>query len=280
MKELYSVIGYPIGHSLSPHMQNAVLNHHSIDGYYHAFEIAPEKVEEGIKGLKALNIKGFNVTIPYKVKVMDFLDEIDELAREIGAVNTVVNENGRYVGYNTDGDGYLQSLLTFLERPSLQDQSVLILGAGGAARALLFTIAAKGQANCIDIANRTLSKAQELITSCPIDNEGTVLSITEAEENLGRYDIIINTTAVGMSPNVEESPLSLQHVKKGATVSDIIYNPLETKLLREAKERGALAHTGIGMFVMQGALAFEKWTGVQPDVKVMEDVVLRHLQKK
>jgi shikimate dehydrogenase len=281
MKKLYGVIGYPVGHSMSPTMHNDAFERLSMDAYYHAFEIMPEKFAAAVEGLKAIDIAGFNVTVPYKVKIMDHLDEVDPLARAIGAVNTVVNEKGRYIGYNTDGEGYVTSLLQVLNEIDLKERRVLIIGAGGAARAIYFTLATyKHAPKQIDLCNRTVEKAKELIADNPASAASMALSIEEAEVSLPQYDIIVNTTSVGMHPHIEDTPLILQHVKKGALVSDIIYNPLETKLLKDAKNKGALIQNGIGMFVMQGALAFEKWTGKRPDIKAMESIVLNKLQNQ
>ncbi|HWO97938.1 MAG TPA: shikimate dehydrogenase [Bacillus sp. (in: firmicutes)] len=281
MKKLYGVIGYPVGHSMSPIMHNDAFKRLNLESYYHAFEIVPDKFQTAIEGLKALDIEGFNVTIPYKVKIMEYLDEIDPLAKEIGAVNTVVNEKGRFIGYNTDGEGYVTSLLSALHKKDLTECAILIIGAGGAARAIYFTLATYKQLpKQIDLCNRTPAKAEELIAENPGPVVSNSLSIEEAEAALEKYDVIINTTSVGMHPYTDMSPLQLNRLKKGALVSDIIYNPLETKLLKDAKSRGAMTHNGIGMFVMQGALAFEKWTNKRPDIEAMEEIILKKLQNK
>ncbi|MFC3882999.1 shikimate dehydrogenase [Bacillus songklensis] len=281
MKKLYGVIGYPVGHSMSPTMHNDAFGRLNMEAYYHAFEIVPEKFAAAVEGLKAVDISGFNVTVPYKVKIMDFLDEVDPLAKAIGAVNTVVNENGRFIGYNTDGEGYVTSLLQALNEADLKKRRVLIIGAGGAARAIYFTLATyKDAPHQIDLCNRTAEKAKDLIADNPASAVSAALSIEEAEASLQQYDIIVNTTSVGMHPHIENTPLQLHHVRKGALVSDIIYNPLETRLLKDAKNQGAFIQNGIGMFVMQGALAFEKWTGKRPDIKAMEAIVLSRLQNQ
>jgi shikimate dehydrogenase len=281
MKKLYGVIGYPIGHSMSPIMHNDAFKRLNLEGYYHAFEIAPDQFDTAMHGLKALNIEGFNVTIPYKVNIMDYLDEIDPLARKIGAVNTVVNENGRFIGYNTDGDGYVTSLLQALGEKELEKCQVLIIGAGGAARAIYFTLCAHKQApRRVDICNRTAEKAEQLIAENSSLTASSALSIEEAEQAIETYDVIINTTSVGMYPGIDKSPLQLHQLKEGALVSDIIYNPFETKLLKEAAGKGGITHNGVGMFVMQGALAFEKWTAKRPDIAAMEAVVVEKLQNK
>lgn len=270
MKELYAVIGDPIAHSMSPAMHNDLFEVYGIDAHYHALHVQRNELAHAIKGLKAIGISGFNVTVPHKVSIMPLLDEIDPLAKSIGAVNTVKNENGRLVGYNTDGSGYFKGLAS--EVPSLEDKRVLLIGAGGAARAIYFTMAYEG-VKYIDITNRTIEKAENLRKDCPYDVITAVVPIQEAEDWLGKYDIIIQTTSIGMVPNIELKPLSLHNLRENAFVSDIIYNPLETKLLRSAAEKGATIQNGIKMFAFQGALAFEKWTGIFPDVERMKDKV-------
>lgn len=281
MTQLFGLIGHPVGHSLSPAMHNDAFQRLGIDAHYQAFDIDPAQFGTAIQGLKALGIKGFNVTIPYKVDIMEHLDEIDPLAQAIGAVNTVCNVEGRYVGYNTDGEGYVKSLLQVVNEKELSAKNVLIIGAGGAAKAIFYTLASQiEQPNVIYLANRTVQKAEALIGACPIEVKAEAVSLLHAKELLQEVDIVINTTSVGMHPNIDEEPLDLQRVQEGAVVSDIIYNPLETKWLKNAGQAGAVAHNGVGMFIMQGALAFEKWTGRAPDTKAMEEIVLKHLNHK
>lgn len=275
MKQLYGVIGNPIGHSLSPHMQNDAFLHCGIDAHYHAFLVEESKLSEAVAGLKAIGIAGFNVTTPHKVSIMQYLDEIDSLAKQIGAVNTVLHKDGKLIGYNTDGIGYVRSLQSIRNEP-LQDKRMLLLGAGGAARAIYFSLIAAGVKE-IDVANRTVEKAKELIASCEGDVKSQALSLQQAREKQMNYDIIIQTTTIGMHPNVEATPLPITFLKDGTTVSDIIYNPFETKILQEARGKGATVQNGIDMFVYQGALAFEIWTGHLPDIERMKQFVMRKL---
>lgn len=273
MKKLFAVIGDPIGHSMSPIMHNDLFSFYQIDASYLPFQVKKEDLQDAVKGLKAIGIGGFNVTVPHKNAIIPFLDEVDELAASIGAVNTVVNENGRLKGYNTDGPGFLKGLQNFI--PSTEEKRILIVGAGGAARAIYFTLAKEKPAT-IDIANRTIAKAQSLIDECPYSVSSTALSLEEAGRNLGNYDLLVQTTLIGMAPKVEEQPLDLSNLKKQAHVCDIIYNPLQTKFLHDASNRGANIQNGIDMFIYQGALAFEKWTGIFPDVQRMRDNVLHN----
>lgn len=274
MNKLYAVIGDPIAHSMSPAMHNELFKTYHINAHYQPLLVKRNDLGDAIKGLKAIGIAGFNVTIPHKEAIIPFLDRIDPLAEAIGAVNTVVNENGELVGYNTDGSGYVKGLLEKLN--TLQNKRVLIIGAGGAARALYFTIASQG-VNRLDVCNRTLHKAQVIIRECPYPVQSAAIEISEAENNLDKYDVVIQTTPIGMAPKKEDLPLSLHSLHANTFVSDIIYNPLQSKFLQEAKLKGASIQNGLPMFVYQGALAFEKWTGIFPDTKKMEEVVLQQL---
>lgn len=275
MKQLYGVIGCPIHHSLSPVMHNDAFQTLSIDAHYHAFHVEKEALPAAIEGMRALGIAGMNVTIPHKTAVIPLLDEVDDMAKRIGAVNTIVRENDCLIGYNTDGPGFVRALVEETNT-TIQGKRILLIGAGGAARGIYFSLAT-AQAAQIDICNRTKEKAEQLIEESDISVNGRAYSLTEAEARLSQYDIIINTTSVGLSPNVDAMPLSLDYLSERTIVSDIIYNPLETKWLKEARKKGAIVQNGVGMFVYQGALAFEKWTGVFPDVERMKQVVIQQL---
>jgi shikimate dehydrogenase len=275
MEKLYGVIGDPIAHSMSPLMHTAAFNHLGLLARYMAFHVTSERLPSAIEGMRGLGISGLNVTIPHKVSIMNLLDEIDPLALKIGAVNTVVNENGKLIGYNTDGIGYVNGLKELLKERNIKSQSILIIGAGGAARAIYFSLLTDGVQR-VDIANRTVQNAQNLIDSQP-SSCSKALSLTVAEDELGSYDIVINTTSIGMHPRTNDVPIQLGNLRNGAVVSDIIYNPLETKWLNDAKELGAITQNGVDMFVFQGALSFEKWTGIYPDIEYMRRVVLTKL---
>lgn len=275
MKKIYGVMGDPIAHSMSPDIHNDAFEKENIEAVYHHFHVTPERLNDAVKGMKALGIEGFNITIPHKTAIIPFLDEVDELALAIGAVNTVVNKNGRFIGYNTDGKGFFKSLCDEISG-DIKAKKTLVIGAGGAARAIYFTLVKEGVKQ-VDIANRTKERAAQLVSDCPYDKVSKALSIIEAEESLSQYDLIIQTTSSGMSPEWDHSPLKVDQLKTGAIVSDIIYNPLQTKLLREAGEKGAETQNGLGMFINQAALAFEIWTGIMPDTARMTDIVLNKL---
>ncbi|MEC1580300.1 shikimate dehydrogenase [Bacillus subtilis] len=275
MKKLYGVIGNPIGHSMSPDIHNASLKDLGLDGHYHAFKVEENDLEDAVKGIRALGVQGINVTVPHKVSIMDYLDHIDESAKLLGAVNTVRREGDKLVGYNTDGKGFVKSLMKVLDKP-ISELSFLMIGAGGAARAI-FTTIVRNTPKKFDICNRTLEKAKRLTEATPSFHNKEVLSIKEAEERLEQYDVIIHTTSVGMYPNVDDVPLSLQRAASSAVVCDIVYNPIQTALLKEASQKGLKTLDGVGMFVEQAALSFQLWTGQEPDIEKMRSIVIGKL---
>ncbi|WP_100372215.1 shikimate dehydrogenase [Bacillus sp. FJAT-45037] len=276
MGKRYGLIGHPVGHSMSPLMHNEALLALGLDAVYEAFDVREQALAPFMTKLRNGELDGINVTIPHKVAVMDFLDEVDEVARQIGAVNTIVKEDGKLVGYNTDGVGYWQSVEPFITTP-YEQQRVLIIGAGGAARAVTTAFLQAGVGQLI-VCNRTVEKAVALLNRLNTQHVTTdAWSLKKAETELERFDIIVNTTSVGMSPNIDDQPLSLQRMKCEAIVSDLIYNPLETAFLQEAKQRGATTINGLGMFVNQGALSFQYWTDQAPDRMRMTDSVIKKL---
>ncbi|MBF0706474.1 shikimate dehydrogenase [Guptibacillus hwajinpoensis] len=276
MGKLYGLIGHPIGHSMSPIMHNGEFKELGLSHHYHAFDLSPEQLEDGVDAMKMLDIQGFNVTIPHKVAIIPLLDEVEQEAIDIGAVNTVYKRDGKYIGTNTDGSGYLFSLLTLIGEKNLSGKKILVIGAGGAARAVAVSVS-QSEVASLTIANRTLEKAEELSKLCQHYSVANAITLSEAETSLGQFDIVINTTSIGMSPHLDRMPISLEHIRSGTVVSDLIYNPLETKWMKLAKSKGAVTDNGISMFVEQGALAFEKWTGVSPDRKRMRNTVLKEL---
>ncbi|BBH21345.1 shikimate dehydrogenase (NADP(+)) [Paenibacillus baekrokdamisoli] len=273
---LFSVIGDPIRHSKSPVMMNRAFREKGINGIYTAFHVTAATLSDFVAGVRAMGIRGVNVTIPHKLAIMPLLDEIDESAQAIGAVNTIVNNDGHLVGYNTDGLGYVRSLKEEVE-PHLAGANVLIVGAGGATRGILYALAREGVSSVV-IANRTVERAQELADAF----RGQVADITaignEAlQEACAKADIVINTTSLGMYPNVDTTPLQAAWLKPNTIASDLIYNPMTTRFLEEAKLQGCRIHGGLGMFIYQGAYAFEYWTGVDAPVEAMRETVLEAL---
>ncbi|HJV44385.1 MAG TPA: shikimate dehydrogenase [Bacillota bacterium] len=274
---LTGIFGYPVGHSMSPLMHNAAFQALGLNYRYGAFSIPGHSLKSAVEGIRALGFRGVNVTIPHKVEVMEYLDEIDDEALQIGAVNTIVNENGKLIGYNTDGQGYVCSLLQEWETP-LSGKKVVILGAGGAARAVAVSLARHGVKEMV-IANRSVEKAQGLAEH--VQNLVKASAISMEDLNRGKkleVDLLINTTSVGMYPNIHNVPISLDLIHDGLMISDLIYNPLNTELLIKGKEVGAKTMNGLGMFIHQGSLAFELWTGMKPPVDLMKETVLKQLK--
>ncbi|MFD1177702.1 shikimate dehydrogenase [Paenibacillus puldeungensis] len=269
---LLGVIGDPIIHSKSPAMHTAALKACGIAGTYLPLHVKGEALSDAVQGIKALGFRGINVTVPHKVEVMKYLDIIDEGALHIGAVNTIVNNGGVLTGYNTDGVGYIRSLKEETA-PDLEGKTVLVIGAGGAARGIIYALL-KEKPGQVIIANRTADKARELasewadlgrINGCELESLGDFLPKT---------DILINTTSVGMYPQVTKTPIDLGFLPEGIVVSDLIYNPLRTELLRQAELKGCTIHNGLGMFIYQGAYAFEHWTGCPAPIEAMRAAVL------
>jgi len=263
------VIGDPIEHTMSPVMHTAAFKKFGLDYVYVPFRVRQEELGKAIEGMKALNIRGLNVTIPHKVAVIPFLDELDPLADKIGAVNTIVNDEGVLKGYNTDATGFLQALLERGFEP--KGKNVVILGAGGASRAISFILAERGSS--LVILNRTLDKAKICANRISeiFQSETTALKLNRGnlEAAISEADILVNATSVGMSPNINETPVASNLLKPGLVVFDIVYNPIKTRLQREAEAIGATIINGLDMLVWQGALVFEKWTGQKAPVDLM-----------
>ncbi len=269
--EKYVVIGNPIRHSLSPAMQNRIFQELGMEAEYKSVLIEEDAFETEIKKLMDSGIRGFNITTPFKERILPFLDELEPLAADSGAVNTVLRKDNKWYGFNTDGKGYLEGLEEI--RPITKKDSILITGAGGASKAIY--LALKNHTNArITVANRTANKAVEMTK----DNDNHhAMTLQEAEKNLADFTIIIQTTSIGLEASKNTSPISLTNLTKGTICSDIIYNPAETAFLKEAKENGAIIQNGLPMFVNQGALAFEIWTGVKPERTLMKEAVLEQL---
>ena len=268
------IIGYPIGHSISPIFQQAGLDHLGIDATYEKWEVTPEDVGDFVNGLRAPGSLGINITVPHKQAVIPFLDEVDEWATAAGAVNTIVNHDGRLSGHNTDGPGFLQAL-SVETGYAPKGTRALILGAGGAARGILLALV-RGGVDSLVIANRTLERAETLAQlakdngvlaeAVPLRNPDE--SVTEAAASA---DLIVNCTTMGMShgPDEHGSPLSAAQIPATAIVNDVVYNPLLTPILKEAAAAGATALGGLHMLVYQGVLSFRMWTGQDAPVDVM-----------
>jgi shikimate dehydrogenase len=273
------VIGDPIEHTLSPIMHNAAFRALGLDYVFLAFKVKPAEVENALNGMRALNIRGLNVTMPHKSAVLNFLDRVDLSAQIVNSVNTVLNKESKLFGFNTDGVGALKALRENGVDP--KGRKVLLLGAGGAARAIAYTMSK--EADELAVLNRTVKQAQALAkllekTANKKIGAGS-LSPKEIQHNLQDSDILINATSIGMKPNADESPISPKLLRPDLAVMDIVYNPIETRLEKDAKAAGAKVVSGVEMLIFQGAASFEVWTGKSAPVEVMRQAALNHLQK-
>jgi shikimate dehydrogenase len=279
--KLVGLLGWPVSHSLSPAMHNAAFDYLGLDWRYVPMPVdagAPGAIGQALAGLRALGLRGANVTVPHKQAVMPYLDRLEPAAQVIGAVNTiVVAPDGTLTGDNTDAAGFVSDLRE--HGVELEDQYVLVLGAGGSARAVVYGLACAKVAR-IAIANRTLETAQSLVAAlqplapgCPMQ----AFALTDLPRLAARADVIVNCTTLGMTPNVDTTPWPADvPFGSGQVVYDLVYNPPHTRLLRQAVQDGARAIGGLGMLVWQGALAFERWTGRPAPVDVMRSAAAAH----
>ena len=272
---IVGLIGHPVEHSFSPPMHNAAFKALGMDYAYVAFDVDPLNLKSAIDGAKSLNIRGFNVTIPHKIDVMKHLDEIDEVAALIGAVNTIDFENMKC--YNTDGIGAVKAIE---EVTSIKNRNVVVAGAGGASRAISFYIAKYG-ADSLTILNRNVEKADNLakdVSSSNLINDVKSDSMSEINSHVADADILIDTTPIGMHPNVDAEPIVLaDNMHDDLVVFDAVYNPNDTVLIKEAVKAGAKPVYGIKMLLYQGAESFRIWTGRDAPVDVMEDALRKTL---
>lgn len=263
----FGLIGYPIKHSLSPWIHGKFMERINTEGTYSIIEIDTSRsFSQEMKKLKEKNLDGFNVTVPYKETIMEYLDVIDQQAEQIGAVNTVLSQNGKWIGYNTDGIGYVRSLWgKYEETEKNKANKILILGAGGAAKGIYHALRHSGYSD-IRIANRSIEKAEHLLG----ESLESAMTLEEAEHGLSQFDIIIQTTSVGMKPNEADVIIDLANLKAGAIVSDIVYQPLFTAFLKQAKSLHSSIHFGHTMLLYQAQYAFEIWTGKRPPMEKLD----------
>jgi len=268
MTKTFAVIGDPIDHSLSPNIHNAAYKELGLDCTYIAYKIPRGELTEGIESLKSIQVAGFNVTIPHKVEMIKYLDKANEDCNLIGAVNTITNDNGKLIGYNTDMEGFLDPIRK--KNLIIKDSAVLLLGAGGAARAIAAGFA-KENANSITIANRTKQNADKLAAfanKIGINAESKTLS----EVDVSKYKFIVNATSIGLKN--EPSPISTKDINQDTVVYDIVYMPINTNLLIESKKNGATIIYGYEMLLGQAALAFEIWHRVKAPYNAMKKALL------
>ncbi len=272
---IVGLIGHPVEHSFSPPMHNAAFDALGLNYAYVAFDVNPNDLKSAIEGAESLNIKGFNVTIPHKIEVIRHLDELDEVAGLIGAVNTIDFKNLK--GYNTDGIGAIKAIE---EVTKVKDKNVVVAGAGGASRAISFYLAKFG-ADSITILNRNVEKAQSLASDVSasdlVDNVKSD-SISQIDSYLSNADILVDTTPLGMDPHIDDEPIAkADAMHEDLVVFDAVYNPNETVLIKEAIKAGAKPVYGIKMLLYQGAESFEIWTGKKAPIDVMEKALKKTL---
>ena len=272
------IIGYPIGHTLSPTMQMAAIRAANLDYSYIAIPVQKGRLIMAVDGLRSLDFRGWNVTIPLKSLIPQLLDSLNADAKMIGAVNTVVNDGGRLTGYNTDVNGFLAALNEFGFMP--EDCNATVLGAGGAARAVIWGLC-KRKAAHIAVGVRNPEKYKDIIEDFKVFDAIDIYhwESDEFKEQLQQTDLLINTTPLGMTPNVDEMPpVDISLVPEGALVYDVIYSPAKTKFLQKAEELGYPTLNGMTMLLYQGVEAFRLFTGVEPDEEVMLNALKEALQ--
>ena len=272
--KVVGLFGYPVEHSLSPNMHNAAFEELNLNYCYVTFRVHPDALGNAVSGIRALSLGGVNVTVPHKENVMAFLDEINEEAQFIGAVNTIKNEGGKLTGFNTDGRGFMQSLAE--ADIEVRDKRVLIVGTGGAARAIGYYLCKEAtKVHLFDVDNPKAEALAKHLNGVR-QNAGTIdaASMT-SKEFIAGIDIIINATPLGLKPG-DSSPVDISLIKKEHVVCDLIYK--ETPILRAAAEKGCKTMHGLGMLLWQGVIAFEIWTGVRPPVEVMKEALLEKMR--
>ena len=269
MGKSFAVIGDPINHSLSPNIHSAAFRELNLDSSYIGYRIPKGELESGVEGLKKIKISGFNVTIPHKIEMMKYLDKMDESCSIIGAVNTVVNNEGTLKGYNTDMDGFLEPLKK--RNISIQDKKILLIGAGGAARAIIAGMS-KEKAERVDIANRTTKNAEKLSEFATRIELPTNVKKIEEIKNLQNYDIIINSTSLGLKN--ELSPISFEQINQDSVIYDIVYSPMNTDFIKKAKDKKLEVIYGYEMLLGQATRAFEIWHEMKAPYNAMKKALL------
>lgn len=271
--DIYGIFGHPVKHSLSPDMHNSAFNTLGLNSVYVAFDIDPESIEEAARAIRVMGIRGINITIPHKQTIIPYLDEVSPDAKLTGAVNTVKNENGRLSGYNTDVGGFLRAIREDLDF-SPEGNTLFLIGAGGAARAVLSAFCMNGGAvvyitdiikdKALELANQFKANFQNItIETVELDNQNLI------EQKLNEADILVNASPAGMD-GVGSLDIPLTSLNKNAVVYDLVYKPPDTNLLKEAKQLGHKASGGLSMLLYQGAESFEIWTGENAPVEIMK----------
>lgn len=268
------LLGYPVEHSFSPAMHNAAFNEIGLNWVYVPFNVLPENLPRAVSGIVSLNLAGVNLTVPHKQAVMSLLDEIDPVAKITGAVNTIVNDGGKLIGYNTDGSGFVRSLAQEAGfTPG--GKTALVLGAGGAARAVAIKLALSGVEK-LYLTNRSQAKAVTLASHINKSTGVETVVLPWGKELpsaiVAASDLVVQTTPIGMSPETDQCPeFPFEALHSGQVVCDLIYNPGQTTFLSLAAQRGVTVLNGIGMLLYQGVLAFELWTNQEAPVQIMKN---------
>jgi shikimate dehydrogenase len=272
--DIYCIFGNPVKHTLSPVMHNASFKKLGMNAFFTAFEV--RNIKNAISAMKSLNIRGASVTIPFKIQAKKYVDYLDPLARQIGSINTLFNKNGKIYGYNTDGIGALEALKK--NKVKIKSSHILLLGNGGAARAIAFTLLANGAK--ITIAGRNKKKILKLVNDIKMKHKNIDYFLTNKidADYMKNIDIIINSTPVGMTPNTDNIPIDPIFILKKHTVFDIVYSPHNTKLLKAGKRKGCRIIHGIDMLLNQGVKQFEIWTGKKAPLPAMQKAVVRLLK--
>lgn len=271
------LIGHPVEHSMSPTMWNPALQELGLDFVYVAFDVLPANLKSAIDGMRTLGIIGMNVTIPHKEAVIQYLDEIDPIAEKMGAINTIKNEDGVLKAKNTDAEGAKRSLIE--KSCETFGKNVIIIGSGGVSRSIAYILAEDVNKIVLTdaIKDKAIAVAKEIKNNMDVDIKGKLNTPNTIKGDIVNADILINATPVGMYPNIDETPISKDLLHSDLFVFDVVYNPLETRLMREASELGCSTLGGLDMLVNQGVLAFEWWINKKPNKDLMKNKIIEYL---
>lgn len=265
---LLAILGHPVEHSLSPRIHNAALRAQGVDAVYLAFDVTPGELPQAIQGMRAMRVMGANITVPHKQQAAKLVDTLDPVASKVGAINTIVSEDGRLAGYNTDVMGFKAALASV--RPDIRDARCLVIGAGGAARAVVAALSQQG-AKTIIVANRTESRALQLCEDAAQwgNSECVAHSFNDLTALARDADILVNASSIGMAETIKESPIPVDILTGHHVVVDLVYGPRPTTLVTEAVSRGAVAIDGLEMLLSQAAESYRLWTGKPAPTQIM-----------
>ncbi|MDB5104093.1 MAG: shikimate dehydrogenase [Fibrobacteres bacterium] len=284
---LIALLGDPVAHSLSPAMHNPAFDHYGLDFAYVPLRVPAEGLKTAMDALRVFNFRGANVTLPHKQAVIPYLDEVTENSRMIGAVNTILNDGGRLIGTTTDPEGFLECYRE--SGHSFIGQSVAILGNGGSARTIAYSLLMNDRPSQVVLVGRDLRKSQQLASEIAdrLDLLGgssampapEAITLSDYSSVKDEIQVVVNTTPVGMHPNVDASPLDIEDLVAGQVIYDIVYAPERTRLIKDAESRGLQTVGGLGMLVHQGRASFEFWTGIKPDAKMFYEAAREKLAR-